>query len=62
MGDDRNLERSMRKGGWRLVQESGLPTSALPVVYSIALADLDRAGLPEIIALSGGHYWEHHHR
>jgi hypothetical protein len=52
----------MRKGGWRLVQESGLPTSALPVVYSIALADLDRAGLPEIIALSGGHYWEHHHR
>ena len=41
------------KGGWRLVQESGLPTSGLPVIYSVTLADLDHDGLLEIIALCG---------
>jgi VCBS repeat protein/FG-GAP repeat protein len=41
------------KGGWRLVQESGLPTSGLSVIYSVTLADLDHDGLLEIIALSG---------
>jgi hypothetical protein len=41
------------KGSWRLVQESGLPTSGLSVIYSVTLADLDQDGLLEIIALSG---------
>jgi hypothetical protein len=41
------------KGGWRLVQESGLPTRGLPVPHSVALADLDRDGVLEIIALGG---------
>jgi hypothetical protein len=41
------------KGGWHLVQESGLPTRGLPVIHSVTLADLDHDGLPEIIALSG---------
>jgi hypothetical protein len=42
-------------GGWRLVQESGLPQRGLPVVHSVTLADVDHDGLPEIIALSGSH-------
>ena len=42
------------KGGWRLVQESGLPTRGLPLVHSVTLADLDGDGTLEIIALSGG--------
>jgi len=42
------------KGGWRLVEESGLPTRGLSIVHSIALADLDGDGRLEIIALSGG--------
>ena len=42
------------KGGWRLAPESGLPSKGLSVVHSITLADADRDGLPEIIALSGG--------
>jgi hypothetical protein len=41
------------KGGWRLVQESGLPTKGLPVLHSVTLVDLDRDGVLEIIALSG---------
>jgi hypothetical protein len=41
------------KGDWRLVQESGLPTSGLPVLHSVTLADLDRDGVLEVIALSG---------
>jgi len=40
------------KGGWRLVQESGLPTSGLSAVESITLADVDQDGFLEIIALS----------
>jgi len=42
------------KGGWSLVQDSGLPTKGLSVVHSITLADVDHDGFPEIIALSGG--------
>jgi hypothetical protein len=42
------------KGGWRLVQESGLSTKGLSAIHSVTLADLDRDGLLEIIALSGG--------
>ena len=42
------------KGGWRLVQRSGLPSSGLSLVHSITLADVDHDGFPEIIALSGG--------
>jgi hypothetical protein len=42
------------KGGWRLVQESGLPTRGLPVIYSITLADLDGDGALEIVVLTGG--------
>jgi hypothetical protein len=41
------------KGRWRLVQDSGLPSSGLSVVHSITLADVDHDGFPEIIALSG---------
>jgi hypothetical protein len=42
------------KGGWRLAQESGLPVRGSPIVHGIALADLDRDGILEIIALGGG--------
>jgi hypothetical protein len=41
------------KGGWRLVSDSGLPTSGLPLIYDVTLADLDGDGWLEIIALSG---------
>jgi hypothetical protein len=42
------------KGGWNLVQDSGLPKRGLSIVHSITLADVDHDGLPEIIVLSGG--------
>jgi len=42
------------KGGWQLVQESGLPPQGLAFPESIVLADLDRDGVPEIITLHGG--------
>jgi FG-GAP-like repeat len=42
------------KGGWHLVQESGLPTQGLPFPESVVLADLDRDGVSEIISLHGG--------
>jgi hypothetical protein len=42
------------KGGWRLVQDSGLPARGLPIVHGVALADLDRDGFLDIIALGGG--------
>lgn len=42
------------KGGWRLVPNSGLPTTGLPVVHSITLADVDHDGCAEIIVLCGG--------
>jgi hypothetical protein len=42
------------KGTWRLVQESGLPTRGLPVIHSVALADLYSDGALEIIVLTGG--------
>jgi hypothetical protein len=42
------------KGGWQLVQESGLPPQGLSFPESIVLADLDRDGVPEIITLHAG--------
>jgi VCBS repeat protein len=42
------------KGGWQLVEDSGLPTRGLPVIHSITLADLDGHGAPEIVVLTGG--------
>jgi hypothetical protein len=42
------------KGGWNLVQDSGLPTKGLSTPHSITLADVDHDGFLEIIALSGG--------
>jgi large repetitive protein len=42
------------KGGWNLVQDSGLPSRGLSVVHSITLADVDHDGFLEIIVLSGG--------
>jgi hypothetical protein len=41
-------------GGWQLVRESGLPIAGLSWPHSITLADLDRDGAPEIVALNGG--------
>ena len=41
-------------GGWKLVQDSGLPSKGLSIVHSITLADVDHDGFPEIIALQGG--------
>jgi hypothetical protein len=42
------------KGGWHLVQESGLPTRGLPDIHSITLADLDGDGALGIVVLTGG--------
>jgi hypothetical protein len=44
----------MAKGGWRLVQDSGLTDRGLSVIHNITLADLYRDGAREIIVLSGG--------
>ena len=52
-GDGLFWFRGDGKGGWRLVQESGLPTSGLSRVHSVTLADVDHDGFPELIALSG---------
>ena len=41
------------KGGWRLVEESGLPAQGLNRPYCIALADLDRDGAVDIVTLHG---------
>jgi hypothetical protein len=41
------------KGGWHLVQNSGLPDRGLPVIHSITLADLYGDGTLEIIVLTG---------
>ena len=42
------------KGGWQLVQESGLPATGLPVIHGVTAADLDHDKALEIIALGGG--------
>jgi len=42
------------KGGWQLVQDSGLPDRGLPVIHSITLADLYGDGVLEIVVLAGG--------
>jgi FG-GAP-like repeat len=42
------------KGGWYLVQDSGLPTQGLPFPDNVALADLDGDGFAEIISLHAG--------
>ena len=42
------------KGGWRLMRDSGLPTRGLGIPHGIALADLDRDGVPEIVSLHAG--------
>ena len=42
------------KGGWSLVQDSGLPTKGLSLPQGVSLADLDGDGALEIIALTGG--------
>ena len=44
----------MAKGGWRLVQDSGLTDRGLSFIHNITLADLYRYGAREIIVLSGG--------
>jgi VCBS repeat protein len=41
------------KGGWSLVQDSGLPTRGLPVIHSVTLADLEGDGALEIVVVSG---------
>jgi len=41
------------QGGWHLVQDSGLPSTGLPVISSVTLADLYHDGSPDVIALSG---------
>jgi FG-GAP-like repeat len=41
------------KGGWHLVQESGLPTSGLSLLHSVTLAELYHDGFLEVIAVSG---------
>jgi len=41
------------KGGWSLVQDSGLPTRGLPVIHSVTLADLEGDGAFEIVVVSG---------
>ena len=42
------------QGGWRLVENSGLPTKGLSIPHSVTLADLDRDGSLEIVVLTGG--------
>jgi len=44
------------KGTWQLVQEkdSGLPTQGLSMPHGVALADLNRKGVVDIVTLHGG--------
>src|SRR5438309_2609547 len=44
------------KGGWRLVQDSGLPDRGLPLIHSVTLADLNGDGGLEIIVVTGGYH------
>jgi FG-GAP-like repeat len=52
-GDGLFWFRGDGKGGWRLVQESGLPTSGLSSLHSVTLADFNRNGFLDVIAVSG---------
>jgi hypothetical protein len=52
-GDGLFWFRGDGKGGWRLVKESGLPTSGLSSLHSVSLADLNRNGFLDVIAVSG---------
>jgi hypothetical protein len=49
------LFRGDGKGGWHLVQDSGLPDRGLALIHSITLADLYHDGGREIIVVSGGY-------
>jgi FG-GAP-like repeat len=42
------------KGRWHFVQDSGLPAEGLSLPHGVALADLDRDGVLDIITLHGG--------
>jgi FG-GAP-like repeat len=55
-GDGLFWFRGDGKGGWSLVpeQESGLPARGVARPYGVALADLDRKGVLDIITLHGG--------
>jgi hypothetical protein len=55
-GDGLFWFRGDGKGGWSLVpeKESGLPALGMGRPHGIALADLDRAGVLDIITLHGG--------
>jgi len=44
------------KGGWRLLQDSGLPDRGLPLIHSVTLADLYGNGALEIIVITGGYH------
>jgi hypothetical protein len=44
------------KGGWRLVEDSGLPDRGLPLIHSVTLADLYGDGAREIVVVSGGYH------
>ena len=52
-GDGLFWFRGDGKGGWRLVQESGLPTTGLTSLHSVTLADFNHHGFLDVIAVNG---------
>jgi hypothetical protein len=50
------LFRGDGKGGWSLVQDSGLPDRGLPPIHSVTIADLYGDGALEIVVVSGGYH------
>jgi FG-GAP-like repeat len=44
------------KGGWHLVEDTGLPDRGLPLVHSVTVADLFADGALDIIVVSGGYH------